>query len=82
MEVNVITLEDNLNYIITDTLENNNGKYLLLANEKDNEDIKFRKVIEKEGKEFLVKLDNDEEFDEVMFTFLNKYGKIGEKNEE
>ena len=70
MEVNTIILENNKSYIILDTISYQNNEYLVLANELDNTDIALRKVIKKEdNKEYLVKLDSEEEFDEVITLF-------------
>ena len=79
MEVNVITLENGCEYLIIDTIELNNKKYLFLSNEKDENDMCVRKVIIKEEKEFLVKLDNNEELENVLEEFSLKYR--GENNE-
>ena len=73
MEVNTIMLENNKSYIILDTISYQNNEYLVLANELDNTDIALRKVIKKEdNKEYLVKLDSEEEFDEVITLFHEK----------
>ena len=73
MEVNTIILENNKSYIILDTISYQNNEYLVLANELDNTDIALRKVIKKEdNKEYLVKLDSEEEFDEVITLFHEK----------
>lgn len=72
MDVHVITLEDGIDYIIFEAIEHNNKKYLFLANENDNDDICVRKVIEEEGKEYLIKLDDREEFEEVMNIYYQK----------
>ncbi len=76
MEINVLPLEDGKNYMIVDTIENGNFQYLLLANENDHDEIILRKVIH-EDKDYLVKLDSDDEFDEVMTVFNEKYRKGG-----
>ena len=75
VEVNIIELEDNEEYIIFEALENQFGKYLFLAKEKDENSITIRKIIKKDGKDYLTKLDSDEEFDEVIKTFYEKHGK-------
>lgn len=82
IEVDVITLEDGEEYIVFETLESENNKYLFLANEKDQDDVCIRKVILKENKEYLIKLDNDDEFDEVMALFHQKHKEKEGKNEE
>lgn len=80
MEVNVITLENENEYIIIDTIEFNNNKYLFLSNKEDETDMCVRKVLIKEEKEYLVKLDSENELEEILNKFSQKYK--GEKNEE
>ena len=76
IEINVIKLENNLNYLIIDTiLDENNNKYLFLAEENNSKDIRIRKVIMEDNKEYLVKLDSDEEFEAVMTLFDKKHRK-------
>ncbi len=79
MELDFITLEDDNNYAIIDTIEVNNNRYLFLADANEFTKITVRKVIREEGKEYLVKLDDEEEFDSVM-SFYNEVK--GGKNEE
>lgn len=73
MEINVITLEDGKDYMIIETIVNGNDKYLFLANENDRTDMCVRKVINKDGKEYITKLDSENEFNEVMISLYSKY---------
>lgn len=75
IEVHVITLENNKNYEIIDTIQINDNKYLILSNEEDDNDICVRKVIVEGEREYITKLDTKEEFEEIMCTFYNKYMK-------
>lgn len=75
IDVNVITLEDNLEYMIINTIVKNNNKYVFLANVDDEKKLCIRKVISEDGKDYLVKLDSDEEFAEVLTEFNDKYNK-------
>lgn len=80
MNMNLITLENNQDYIILSTIDFNNNKYLILANELDDKDLCIRKVImSKDNKEVIVKLDSNEEFFEVLAMFNNLNRK--DKNE-
>lgn len=81
IDVNVIKLEDNLDYVIIDTLANKENQYFFLAQELDENNVCVRKVIKEEGKEFLVKLDNEEEFLEVLKLFNSKHNKRGMNDE-
>ncbi|MBE6156189.1 MAG: hypothetical protein E7161_00370 [Firmicutes bacterium] len=83
VEVNCVTLENGREYIIVDAIINDNGKYLVLASETNQFDHCVRKVIVEEGKEYITKLDTEEEFDEVMKDFYFRHNKEREdKNEE
>lgn len=80
MTLDYITLENNNDYAVVDTLVVDNNKYLFLVNEQDEKDVTVRKVITKDNKEYLNKLDSNEEFEKIMTEFLNKHQ--GEINEE
>ena len=82
MDINIITLEDGEEYLIIDTIVNKNDKYLLLAQEKQRYDFSIRKIIKKEDKEYLIKLDNELEFEEIITLFNNKHIEEREENEE
>ncbi len=79
IDVNVMTLENGKDYIITDTVADNNNKYLFLMGKLNKNDIVIRKIITKDDGEYVVKLDSEDEFAEVMTLFLDKHK--GEKNE-
>lgn len=82
MDVNIVTLEDGKDYIIIYALDNEKGKYIFMAEETNPKNLNLRKVIKKDdGKEYLVKLDSEEEFDEVMISFNENYNKKEDKNE-
>lgn len=82
IEVNVITLENNKEYEIIDTIVYNDNKYLILSNEENDYEICVRKVITREDREYIVRLDSENEFNEVMTIFNTKYIKKVENNEE
>jgi len=75
IEVNVITLENDQDYIILDTITCNDSNYIFLVNENDDLDKCIRKVIKKDGKDYLVKLDSNDEFDEVIFAYKERFKK-------
>lgn len=76
IEVNVIKLENGIDYLIIDTIiDENKNKYLFLANENNNRDITIRKIILEDNGECLVKLDSQDEFEEVMTLFDVKHRK-------
>ena len=82
IEVNVITLENNRDYEIIDTIKIDDNRYLILSNEEDDNDICVRKIIVDANREYITKLDSKEELEEVMTNFYNKYIKKEDKNEE
>lgn len=82
IDVNYITLENGREYIIIGALENKENKYLYLVNENDKLDICLRKVILENDKEVLTKLENEEEFEEVMDLFYKEFNRKEENNEE
>lgn len=68
-EVEVVTLEDDNNYIIIDTI----GDYVYLANEENPKDFCIRKI-EKEGEEeFFVGLSGEAEFKKALLEFTKKH---------
>lgn len=72
MKMNLITLENNQDYIILSTIELKDNKYFVLVNELNDKDLCIRKVIlNKDNKEVLVKLDSNEEFYKVLSMFNN-----------
>lgn len=72
MKINTVTLEDGKDYMIIYALEVNNNNYVVLANNEDDKDILVRKVILENGEEYLVTLDNKQEFDDVMVEVSKK----------
>lgn len=73
IEVNVVKLEDNLDYVIIDTIKSEKNNYLVLAKKDSEFDVCIRKIIKEDNKEYLVKLDSEEEFEEVMTLYNEKY---------
>ena len=67
-------LEDNLEYIILDTIMVNGNNYVYLINkdlkDRNIQDICIRKIVD-EGKN-LIGLDSEEEFQKSLVSFLNK----------
>lgn len=81
IDVNVVTLEDNKEYIIVDAIECNNNKYIVLVNENEKGMFLIRRIEIIDNKEYMTKLDSVEEFDRVAkIYFENHKGMIN--NEE
>ena len=68
----VYTLEDGKDFVLIDTLEYNNKKYLLLSSESNSEYICIRKLIKENNDEYIVKLE-EYEFESVVDQFLLKH---------
>lgn len=71
-EVNIITLDDGKDYMVTDELVINNVKYLLLTNEGDVADFCIRKINNINNSEYLVGLNNKDEVLNVLKEFAKK----------
>lgn len=73
IDVEIITLEDGNNYMVTEELEINNIKYVYLTNEKNISDFCIRKINYINNDEYLVALDSREEFMMALNEFVNKF---------
>lgn len=71
-EVNIITLDDGKDYMVTDEIVINNVKYLLLTNEDDVADFCIRKINNINNSEYLVGLNNKDEVLNVLKEFAKK----------
>ena len=72
-EIEVITLEDGLDYEVIDEIIENGTKYIYLSNEENEKDFCIRKEIIEEGQEFIVGLDSKTEFDKALLYFTKKH---------
>lgn len=70
---NVITLENNIDYVEVDKIEFNNNTYLFLSNEDNDNDFTIRRLIRENDEEYLEKLNNQEEFDRILKLFIDKF---------
>lgn len=71
-DVEIITLEDGKDYMVTDEFEINKVRYIYLTNEEDIADICIRKINIINNEEYLVGLDSEEEFKKALQEFLNR----------
>ncbi|MBE6155414.1 MAG: DUF1292 domain-containing protein [Firmicutes bacterium] len=71
VELEVITLEDGIEYAVTKEINN----YLLLVNPADQTDFCIRKKVFKDGNEYIESLDTDEEFNQAIALFQNYFSK-------
>lgn len=70
-EVNIVTLENGLEYIEVDEVVYNNTKYILLANYKNIKDCCIRKIVIKDNQEYFCKIKEDEN-KEILKLFIEK----------
>lgn len=70
--IEIITLEDGKDYMITDEFEINKVRYVYLTNEEDIADICIRKINIINNEEYLVGLDSEKEFKNALQEFLNR----------
>lgn len=71
--IDVVTLDNGKNYIVTEELVINNIKYVYLTNEDDVADFCIRKVNYINNNEYLVGLDNKEEVLMALNEFTRKH---------
>lgn len=72
VDVNTIVLENGTEYTEVDELIHNNNKYILLTNINDVKDSCIRKLLIENNEEYLSRLEDDNEFDEVLNLFMEK----------
>lgn len=71
-EIEVVALEDNLDYVILMELSIDNNKYMVLSREDDPNVVAVRKIINENSKEYLVKVSKEVE-DKVKEKFVHDF---------
>lgn len=71
-EIELVTLEDNLDYVILMELSIDNNKYMVLSREDDPNVVVVRKIINENNKEYLVKVSKEVE-DKVKEKFVHDF---------
>lgn len=72
-ECNVITLENGIEYTEIDKINFNNNCYVVLSNFDDPSDFCIRKLVINNDQEYIVGLEDREEFNNVLKLFNDKY---------
>lgn len=72
-EIEIITLEDNNDYIVIDEITNGDVVYVYLANVDDEKDVCVRKVTHEHGEDILNGLDSSKELDKALLLFARKH---------
>lgn len=70
-DVKYITI-DGIDFIIVDEIIINNIKYVFLVSEKESSDLRIKKVNIINGEEYLVNLNDEEEFKKALEEFNKK----------
>lgn len=71
-EIEVVALEDNLDYVILMEVSIDNNKYMVLSRDDDPNVVTVRKIINENGKEYLVKVSKEIE-DKVKKKFVHDF---------
>lgn len=72
-DINVVTLEDGIEYAIIDEIELEDKKYLYLSNINNDSDICIRKVVTIGDEEFIIGLSDENEFELALTTFTKNH---------
>ena len=72
VDVDVVVLENGIEYIEVDKLSYNNFKYILLSNVNNVKDSCIRKLVIDNDKEVLHGIVDDDEFDIVLDLFIKQ----------
>lgn len=66
LEVETVTLEDGINYLVIGDIKDNENEYLYLVNENKNDDFCIRKSKSQDGKKVIIPLDSEDEFKRAL----------------
>lgn len=64
---------DDKKYLVVDTIEANNAKYVYFVDDDDDTDFFVRKEVTENEEKFLIGLDDDQEYDKAMNLFIEKH---------
>jgi hypothetical protein len=71
-EYNVITLENGIEYTEIDRINFNNNCYVVLSNLDDPSDFCIRRLVNDNNQEYIVGLENREEFNNVFLLYKKR----------
>ena len=72
LEFDIVTLEDNIEYVILARIENNGNKYVYLSQVDDDDDFCIRKEVVEDNKTYFTGLNDEDEFKLALELFGNK----------
>lgn len=64
---------DDKKYLVVDTIEAKNVKYVYFVDDDDDNDFFVRKEVTENEEKFLIGLDDDQEYDKAMNLFIEKH---------
>ncbi|MCM1371228.1 MAG: hypothetical protein NC181_05020 [Clostridium sp.] len=67
-----VVLENGIEYLIANEINHGNNCYVYLMNENNSKDFCIRKKILENNHEFLIGLDDENEFEKALNLFLKK----------
>lgn len=71
-EIEVVSLEDNLDYVILAEIDMDSNKYMVLSREDDPNVVVVRKIIIEDGNEYLIKVNMEIE-NKVRAKFVQDF---------
>ena len=74
MKIDMLKIDDNSYYIVNE-LNFNNYIYLFLINNQDKNDVIIRKKIIENNEEYIIGLENEEEFEQVRKEAFERISK-------
>lgn len=72
-EIEYVTLEDGLEYVVIDEIESSDTTYVYLSNADDEKDFCIRKLDKTKNPVMINGLDSDIEFDKALLLFTKKH---------
>ena len=69
----VIKLGDNIEYTEIDRVNYNHNTYVILSDLDNPNDFGIKKLINENNYEYIIELNNKEEFNNVLKIFIDKY---------
>jgi hypothetical protein len=72
-EIEIVTLEDGIDYMVLDEIKSSGVTYVYLANVDDEKDICVRKVTKVKGKEIINGLDSKTELEKALLLFAKNH---------
>ena len=74
--INVVTLEDGIEYTVIDEITIEDKKYIYLSSINNDNDFCIRKVVVIENEEYIIGLEDDKEFDLALTTFAKNHNEV------